>query len=404
MKRDARQLDGYAPGDRPAVTQDLQERVVTIRRELHRHPEPSWEERGTARRIEGWLDELGVSHRRVCDTGVVAELPGQADGPRIALRSDMDALPILEETGLPFASENLGAMHACGHDGHAAMLLGAAELMADDPPPSPVRLIFQPAEEVGTGAKALVEAGVLEGVAAIFGGHLDIHYPAGTIFVTPGTVAASTDLLRIRLSGGGGHAARPHEAVDAVVASSHVVLALQHIVSRGIDPSEAAVVTIGRLHAGEVANAIAGTAVLEGTIRAFKPDIREHLLAEAERIARATAALHGAMAEVEIENGTPPVVNAEGVTNMARDAALRIAGPERVAPLPSATMAGEDFSYYQDRVPGCYVRFGARPRTGEAHPNHSSRFDFDEEALAWGTAWFAEVARAAGRGFAAGVR
>ncbi|MGH7563485.1 MAG: M20 metallopeptidase family protein, partial [Gemmatimonadota bacterium] len=322
-------------------------------------------------------------------------LPGKGDGTRVALRADIDALPIAEETGLSFASENPGAMHACGHDGHAAMLLGAVELLAGDPPPGPVRLIFQPAEEVGTGAKALVEAGALDGVASIFGGHLDIHFPAGTIFVTPGPVAASTDLLRVRITGRGGHAARPHEAVDAVVVASHLVLALQHVVSRGVDPAEAAVVTIGRLQAGDVANAIAGAALLEGSIRAFKADVRERLLAETERIARATAALHGATAEVEIEDGTPPVVNDELVTNLAREAAERVVGPERVAPLPGANMAGEDFSFYQESVPGCYVRYGARP-AGPAHPNHSSRFDFDEAALGWGTAWLAEVARVAG--------
>jgi hippurate hydrolase len=276
------------------------------------------------------------------------------------------------------------------------MLLGAAELLTADPPPGPVRLIFQPAEEVGTGAEAVIEAGALDGVAAIFGGHLDIHFPAGTIFVTPGPVAASTDLLRIRIAGRGGHAARPHETVDAVVVASHVVLALQHVVSRGIDPAEAAVITIGRLQAGEVANAIAGSAVLEGSIRAFKADVRERLLAEAERIARATAALHGAAAEVEVERGTPPVVNDDRTTDLARWAAIEVAGPERVAALPGANMAGEDFSFYQERVPGCYVRYGASP-AGPAHPNHSSRFDFDEAALGWGAAWLAEVARVAGR-------
>ena len=376
--------------------------MVSVRRELHRHPETSWNETGTAELIERRLVELGLEPRRVCGTGVLVDVPGVGEGVRVALRADIDALPIAEETGLPFASRNPGAMHACGHDGHTAMLIGAAELLAADPPPGPVRLIFQPAEEVGTGARALIEAGALDGVAAIFGGHLDIHFPAGTIFVTPGPVAASTDLLRIRIAGRGGHAARPHETVDAVVVASHIVLALQHVVSRGIDPAEAAVVTVGRLQAGEVANAIAGSALLEGSIRAFKAEIRERLLAEAERIARGTAALHGAVAEVEIERGTPPVVNDERATALAREAALRVAGPERVAPLPGTNMAGEDFSFYQERVPGCYVRYGARP-SGPAHPNHSSRFDFDEAALGWGAAWLGEVARVAGRDLQGGA-
>lgn len=388
-------------GDRPPVPLELSARLVAFRRELHRHPETSGKEIETARRIERWLGDLGLEPRRVCETGIVADLPGGA-GPRIALRADIDALPIVEETGLPFASQNPGVMHACGHDGHAAMLLGAGELLADDRRAGPVRLIFQPAEEVGAGARALVEAGVLDGVVAIFGGHLDVHYPAGTIFVTPGPVAASTDLLRVRIVGQGGHAARPHETVDAVVVASHVVLALQHVVSRGIDPAEAAVITIGRLQAGEVANAIAGSALLEGSIRALGAEVRQQLLTEADRVVRATAALHGAVAEVEIERGTPPVVNDERLTALAREAAVRIAGPEHVAPLPSANMAGEDFSVYQERVPGCYVRYGARP-AGTAHPNHSSRFDFDEAALGWGAAWLAEVARVAGQGLEGGA-
>lgn len=395
MKRAVRK-DAADPGGPGPLPAGLHGRMVSIRRDLHRHPETGWNETRTAGRIEQRLVDLGLRPRRVCGTAVLVEVPARGQGARIALRADIDALPIAEETGLPFASENPGVMHACGHDGHAAMLLGAAELLAADPPPGPVRLIFQPAEEIGTGARTLIEAGALEGVAAIFGGHLDIHFPAGTIFVTPGPVAASTDLLRIRIAGRGGHAARPHETVDAVVVASHVVLALQHVVSRGIDPAEAAVVTVGRLQAGEVANAIAGAALLEGTIRAFKADVRERLLAEAERIARATADLHGAVAEVQIERGTPPVVNDERATALAREAALRVAGPDRVAPLPGANMAGEDFSFYLERVPGCYVRYGARPISGEAHPNHSSRFDFDEAALGWGGAWLAEVARVAG--------
>jgi len=397
-----RAADRVTPeGSRP-VPADLLGRLVAVRRDLHRHPETSWNETGTAERIERELAALGLEPRRVCGTGVLVDVPGVREGARVALRADIDALPIAEETGLAFASHNSGIMHACGHDGHTAMLLGAAELLAIDRPPAPVRLIFQPAEEVGTGAKALIEAGALDGIAAIFGGHLDIHFPAGTIFVTPGPVAASTDLLRIRIAGRGGHAARPHETVDAVVVASHVVLALQHVVSRGIDPAEAAVITVGHLQAGEVANAIAGSAVLEGTIRAFKADIRARLLAEAERIVLATAALHGAIAEVEIECGTPPVVNDERATALAREAAVRVAGPERVATLPGANMAGEDFSFYQERVPGCYVRYGARP-PGSAHPNHSSRFDFDEAALGWGAAWLAEVAQVAGRELQSGA-
>lgn len=383
-------------GGEESIPPEVFGRVVSLRRDLHRHPETSWNETTTAEALDRRLTGLGLEPRRLCGTGVVADIPGVKDGPLVALRADIDALPVTEKTGLPFASEISGAMHACGHDGHAAMLVGAAELLLADPPPGPVRLIFQPAEEEGTGASALIEAGALDGVVAIFGGHLDVHFPAGTIFVTPGPVAASTDLLRIRIVGRGGHAARPHEAVDAVVVAGHLVLALQHVVSRGIDPAESAVVTIGRLEAGTAANVIAGSALLEGTVRALKPEVRARLLAEVERVARATAAVHGATSEIEFEHGTPPVVNDEPATQLARKAAERIVGPGRVAPLPAANLAGEDFGFYQERVPGCYVRYGARP-PGPAHPNHSGGFDFDEAALGWGAAWLAEVARVAGR-------
>lgn len=381
----------------PAVAQ----RMVTIRRDLHRHPELSWEEYRTAERIAERLDALGIAHRGMLHTGVVADLPGPSGVPSVALRADIDALPIEEETGLPFASRHQGVMHACGHDGHTSMLLGAAELlMCDAGRPAPVRLVFQPAEEKGAGAKAMIEAGVLEGVGAIFAGHLDRHFPTGVLVVTEGAVSGSTDHFRIVINGPGGHAARPHEAIDPVVVGSLIVTALQTIVSREIDPAHPSIVTVGRFQAGSAANVIAGRAELEGTIRAQHSEVRSHLKRSIRRIAESIGQLHQADLEIEIRDGTPMVVNTPQATAWARKAAEEVVGEGQVRTLERGNMGGEDFAYYVQRIPGSYVRFGARLPDTQGFPAHSSRFDFDEAALAIGAAWLRAVAHQAGRALA----
>ena len=381
----------------PAVA----ERMVAIRRDLHRHPELSWEEQRTAERIDETLDALAIRHRRMMNTGVVVDLPGPARVPTVALRADTDALPIQEETDLPFASENDGIMHACGHDGHTSMLLGAAELLLGDGDlPAPVRLIFQPAEEKGTGARALIEAGVLEGVGAIFAGHLDRHFSTGTLVVTEGAVSGSTDHFRIVVNGRGGHAARPHEAIDTVVVGSLIVTAIQTIVSREIDPAHPSIVTVGRFQAGSAPNVIAGQAELEGTIRAQDPDVRDHLKQSIRRVAESIGQLHQADLEIEILDGTPMVINTPEATALAREAAVEVVGEQHVRTLGRGNMGGEDFAYYVQRVPGSYIRFGARLPDSQGFPAHSSRFDFDEAALPLGAAWLATVAHHAGRALA----
>jgi amidohydrolase len=372
--------------------------MVRLRRDLHRHPELSWQEQRTAARISDELTELGIPHRTgVAGTGIVADLPGASGGPLIALRADMDALPVTEETELPFASEVPGVMHACGHDGHCAMLVGAAALLNAAPPPTPVRLLFQPAEEQARGAQRMIEEGALEGVAAIFAGHLDRHFPPGVVAVTDGTVNASTDRFEIVIKGRGGHGARPHEALDAVVVGSLLVTALQTIVSREIDPAHPSVVSIGRFDAGEAANVIAARARLEGTIRAQDAETRDHLRQAVARIARAVGELHRAEVDVQLVSGTPPVVNVPAMAAIARDAARSALGPDSVAALHKANMGGEDFARFLEHVPGCYVRIGGRLVERESYPAHSSRFDFDEAALGSGAGWLAAVAALAGR-------
>lgn len=383
---------------------DLVAHIVALRRDLHQHPELSWEEHRTHDVICAELTRLGIQHRpRVAGTGVVAELPGPEGVPAVALRADTDALPVHEETGLPFASVHDGVMHACGHDGHTSMLLGAAAALRHRTLPAPVRLLWQPAEEQGRGAPALIEAGALDGVGFIFGGHVDRHYPAGVLAVTEGPVNASTDTFTITIRGRDGHGARPHESIDAVVIGSLMVMSLQTIVSREVDPARPSVVTVGRFDAGKAHNVIAGRAVLEGTIRAQHAAVRDHLKAALRRMVKSVAELHGARATIEIQDGTPPLVNGGPALAHARAAAVRVVGAEGVVPLKTANMGGEDFAYYLDHVPGAYIRYGGQVPGRESFPAHSSRFDFDEQALATGASWLTEVALEAGHALAAGA-
>jgi hippurate hydrolase len=374
------------------------DKLVALRRDLHRQPELSDQETRTAQRVQEYLEELGLSPRcGVGGTGVVVEIPGEAGGPLVALRADMDALPVQEDTGLPFSSEVPGVMHACGHDAHTAIVLGAAELLvAGPPPPVTVRLLFQPAEETGRGAQAMIAAGALEGVGMIFGGHVDRHYPPGFLAIAEGGVNASTDSFTIRISGRGGHGARPHEALDAVVVGSLMVMAIQTIVSREVDPAHPSVVSVGRFDAGTAHNVIAGEATLAGTIRSQHPPVRDHLKRSIRRIAESVGALHGAQVVVEIEEGSPPVVNPPDMAALAKEAAIAVVGEDGVGPLHTTNMGGEDFGYYAELVPACYVRYGSRVDGFESEPAHSGRFMVHEDVIAVGGAYLAEVARRAG--------
>ncbi len=383
----------------PLISEPLQHRLVQLRRVLHEYPELSGQEQNTAAVISKFLEGLSIAHRNgLAGHGVLADIPGPSGVPCVVLRADTDALPIQEETGLEFASVHDGVMHACGHDGHTAMLLGAAALLSEDKDlPAPVRLIFQPAEEKGTGALAMVQAGVLDGAGMIFGGHLDRHYPPGTIVVSEGPVNASTDNFTIEIIGQGAHGARPHEGIDAVVVGSLMIMALQTIVSREVDPARPSVVSVGQFHAGTAPNVIAGQARLDGTVRAQDPAVRRQLLSSVRRIAESIAQLHGAKIEVTITEGTPPLVNSAEMADLARRAAIEVVGENNVVPLKTANMGGEDFSYYMEKIPGAYVRFGSQVPGKEGFPAHSSKFDFDEGALAVGAAFYRSIAKVAGR-------
>ena len=381
------------------ISESLIDEIVGIRRDLHQHPELSWCEERTAERVCDFLSGRGIAFRAgVAGTGVLAELPGKRKRPFVALRADMDALPVHEETGLPFASATAGVMHACGHDGHTSMLLGAAaQLKLADPPELPIRFIFQPAEETGEGARAMIEAGALDDVAVIFGGHLDRHFETGTIAVTDGPVNASSDHFVIDIWGRGGHAGRPHETVDAVVVGSLLVMSIQTIVSREVNPAHPSVVSVGQFAAGTAGNVIADRAQLSGSIRAQDSAVRESLHASIERIANSVGQLHGAEVKTHIRLGTPPLINQPAEAELSRQAAIEAVGTARVEKMTVANMGGEDFAYYLQHIPGCYVRFGARGAASEGYPAHSSRFDFDERALAVGAMYYASVARLAAR-------
>ncbi|HEB78309.1 MAG TPA: amidohydrolase, partial [Methylothermaceae bacterium] len=285
---------------------------VELRRMFHREPELAFEEVETARKIMAELDRLGIPyHYQGKGGGVIATIEGArgADLPVVALRADMDALPGNEATGLPFASRIPGKMHACGHDAHMTMVLGAAALLRQSPPPGKVLLVFQPAEEKGGGARVILKSGVLDGVQAIFGGHVTHHYRVGEIMIGDGVITAQSDSFTIHIRGRGGHGARPHEAIDAVVIAGSLITTVQTLVSREIDPLHPSVITIGRIQAGSAPNVIAAEAVLEGTIRTTQPEVRHHLHAGLKRMVRALGELHRAEISLEIRPGYPPVVN-----------------------------------------------------------------------------------------------
>lgn len=370
--------------------------LIALRRELHRHPELSWRETETARRIESALRELGVNDvQRVCDTGVIARIPGTKGGAQTAVRGDIDALPIEEATGLPYTSEHKGVMHACGHDIHATWAVGAALLLARDRAAGDVTVVFQPAEEVGEGARAMVASGALEGVKAIFGGHVDRRFQVGEVVADAGPLAASADTFEILLTGRGAHGARPHESADPIVGAAALVTALQTIVSRRLSPAIPGVVTVGTIKAGTAPNIIPETATLTGTVRATDPESRSLLNSEVERLATEIAGAYRLNASVKLNQGTPPLVNPVDAARWAREAAIKVLGPQGVVPLGTTNMGGEDFAVYLEHIPGAFMRIGAREPGGERHAAHSPRFYAAEDSIFVGAAVLAEAARVA---------
>ncbi len=371
-------------------------RLVELRRQFHKYPELSYQEVNTAQTIMKELDRLGIAHDYGGrGSGVVGRLQGSEQGPTIALRAEMDALSCQERTGLSYASVEPGRMHACGHDAHMAMVLGGAALLAASPPPGTVLFVFQPAEEAGNGACTMIESKMLDNADAIFAAHVTRHYRVGEIMVSSGTITAQADKFTIQVKGKGGHGARPHEAVDAVVVTGLLITALQTLVSRETNPVHPSVVTIGSVRAGSAHNVIAEDAVLEGTIRTTRLETRAQIMRGLERMAGALGELHNAEITVRFDESCPPVVNTASETEVARRAATLVVGPDGVLEQEYPSMGAEDFSFYLDGFPGCYVRVGSRGAGDDYVPLHSPRFDVDEEVLRIGSAFFEHVAREA---------
>jgi amidohydrolase len=376
---------------------DLYPQLVEWRRQIHMHPELGFQEEKTAALVAETLARLGLRvQTNVGITGVVGIL---GEGlPTVALRADMDALPIQEANDVPYASQTPGVMHACGHDFHTAMLLGVATLLSETPPPrGQVRFLFQPLEEgIDTegksGAMRMVDDGALEGVDAIFGLHVYADMLSGTIGIIPGPAMAASDAFRLTVRGRGGHGAYPHKSVDPIVLAAQVINAIQTVVARRIPPIEAGVITVGSIHAGTRGNIIPEEAVMTGTIRSFKSHVREQLFAELERAAQVARTLGGDF-ELEIKPCYPVTANDPQMAALVREVATTVVGADNVFQ-PQPEMGAEDFGVYLKRVPGCYFRLGAAiPGEDTPRLHHNPRFDANEEVMPLGVTMLATVAQ-----------
>jgi amidohydrolase len=377
----------------------LLDQTVELRRRIHRHPEVGLELPRTQGAVLEALDGLGLEvSTGTKATSVTAVLTGSHPGPTVLLRADMDALPMPEDTGLAFASEVEGAMHACGHDAHTAMLAMAARMLAGhrDDLHGRVLFMFQPGEEGYFGARVMIEEGLLDGQdapSAAFAIHQTAHMPSGRISCKPGPLAASADTLRIEVVGRGGHASAPYLALDPVPAACEIALALQTMVTRRVSVFDPAVVTIAHIKAGTTDNVIPESASLEGTVRALSGRTRASVLEQVGRVVKGIGDAHGVDATLTVEDGYPPTVNDEAMAAFALDAAREVLGEGLVERMRDPVMGAEDFSYVLQRVPGAMVRLGTAP-AGVEHPapNHSNRMVIDESAMANGIAFHAAMA------------
>lgn len=381
-----------------AEAQAISEDLVAIRRDLHMHPEMGFQEVRTARIVAEKLGALGYEVvTGVGKTGVVGLLSGAQPGERtVLLRFDMDALPIHEENDVPYRSQTPGVMHACGHDAHVAVGIGVATLLAchRDSFGGTIKLMFQPAEEGLGGAVAMINDGVLKGpnVDVALGLHVSSNHDTGTAVVRSGALLAASDRLHIVVRGRGGHAAHPEQTVDAVMIAAHIVVALQSIVARNINPEEPAVITVGSIHAGEASNVIAETAELRGSIRSFSEEVRETLHRRIHEVATGVATALGATAEVQTIRGVDATVNAAAPTELVYDVAAEVLGAEKVDTTYRST-GGEDFSAVLNAVPGHFFFLGSRNRElGFHYPHHNPHFDIDESSLPQGVAILCEAA------------
>ncbi|AEQ51241.1 M20 aminoacylase family protein [Pelagibacterium halotolerans] len=378
---------------------EMHDDIVAWRRDFHAHPELLYDVDRTAGKIAQLLESFGVDEvvTGIGRTGVVGVIRGRAPGRSIGLRADMDALPINEATGLSHASTTPGLMHACGHDGHSAMLLGAARHLAltrnfD----GTIMVIFQPAEEGGAGGLAMAEDGLFErfGIEAVYGMHNLPGLPEGSFATCPGAIMASADEFDIEITARGGHAAWPHEAVDPVLVAGHMITALQSIVARNIDPLASAVISTTRMESGSAYNVIPGTARLSGTVRTLAPETRDTVEARMNAVITHIASAFGASAKLDFRRGYPVTVNDADQTRFACKIAQNIVGPENVNPDLAPMMGGEDFAFMLERRPGAYVFIGNGPTSGL----HTDTYDFNDEIIPVGVSYLVRLGEAAASG------
>ncbi len=383
-----------------ALIEQVLPEVTALRRELHAHPELAFKEVRTSGRVREILSKL--PNLRVLppllETDVVAVLNPDRPGPCLALRADMDALPIVEENDVPYQSTVPGAMHACGHDGHTAILIGTAMVLSQiaDQLPGQVKFVFQPAEEEGGGGGQLCEKGLLESpkVDAAVALHAWPTDVAGNVVVNKGPVTAANNEINIRIRGRGGHGAYPHRCIDPVVVAAHVITALQTIVSRTVPPLDCAVVTVAQVNGGSASNIIPPECFMRGTVRYYKQEVGELIRQRVHEIAGHTARAHGAEAEVFIREGYPPLYNDERVFELICASARAVLGPERLTIGQDPSMGAEDFGFYAQKVPAAMFRLGVRPPEMDAYPGlHHPRFNFNDASLPAGIAMFCELTR-----------
>ncbi len=377
------------------IAAKIEPEIIATRRAFHQHPELSAHEYETAFSIGKRLDAMGVEYRRVWNTGIVATVKGEAVGAydkdgnpahRIALRSDIDALPVTEKTGVSYESKNEGIMHACGHDCHIAMMLGAVEILNSmrEYIKGEVRIIFQPAEEISIGSRHMINEGVLDGVDTIYGAHIWSELPAGTFSCEPGQRMAHTDWFRVDIKGISAHGSMPHKGVDAIVVGAELVNALQILVSRDVSPFQPVVVTVGEFHGGEARNVMAGSAYLTGTVRTWSDKIRQEMPHHMERIVNKVANAFNAEAHLTYEEGNGGLSNDIACSKRAHDAVVSMLGEEGITSY-QGTLSGEDFSEYMKTVPGVFVFVGCHnEKCGATHPQHSCYYNVDESVLVKG--------------------
>ena len=373
--------------------QKISEHIYSYRRDFHQYPELSFQEYRTAETISKHLESFGIEHRtEVGKTGVVGEIVF-GDGPTIALRADMDALPIQEVGDLKYKSKNEGVMHACGHDGHMAILLGAANALSKNKKlkKGKVRFIFQPAEEGGGGARYMIKDGCLDQVDEIYGLHLWNYQPVGEIGVKNGPIMAAADMFDIIIKGKGGHGATPQGTVDAIVVASNLITMLQTIVSRNTNPLDNTVVTIGEINGGQNFNVIADEVRLTGTTRAYTENNRNMIKKRMQNIIDGVSKSFGAEIVLKYKEGYPPTVNHEDPTKLILEASSMVVG--KGAGYPYLSMGGEDFSYYLQKVPGCFFFVGSAPDKNNilSTPHHCSHFDIDERSLLIGASVYVNL-------------